>query len=485
MKKYLTSAVIAAALFGADAASAAPILQTTDFAIPIDRDEPLIVPSNYPGGENPFNAFDGDVTTKYLNFGERNSGVILTPAIGATTLQSMILSTANDAVERDPTSWKIWGTNDPISTPDNTTGPSLENWSLIAEGTVDLPLTRQTAGPVLSFANSTPYTSYRITFPTVRNFLTANSMQVSEIGLYQSNNGTGDNVGILPVDARAIVLEAIPTFNSSSPAAEGVENVLDPNGPRFDLPAQSGYPPAEGPANAIDGTLAKYLNTGGANSGFIVTPATGASTVRSFQITTANDVQGRDPTSYELYGTNAAIVSADNSYGTAESWTLISAGSLALPADRDTLGPIVPVTNNASYASYKMIFPTILNGGQFQIGEVSFFPDAAGTGTDILNAGDPILAVGFRSGTETKYLNFGEENSGLIVTPSAGAKVVTSMQITTANDAVARDPASYEIYGTNDPITSDPHTQGNEENWTLIASQTRPRTARTRSCSQR
>lgn len=41
----------------------------------------------------------------------------------------------------------------------------------------------------------------------------------------------------------------------------------------IDLDGSSGYPPAENPPNAIDNTLAKYLNTGGPNSGFIVTPS--------------------------------------------------------------------------------------------------------------------------------------------------------------------------------------------------------------------
>lgn len=40
----------------------------------------------------------------------------------------------------------------------------------------------------------------------------------------------------------------------------------------IDLDGGSGYPGGETPPNAIDNTLAKYLNTGGPNSGFIVTP---------------------------------------------------------------------------------------------------------------------------------------------------------------------------------------------------------------------
>src|SRR5262245_15012317 len=67
---------------------------------------------------------------------------------------------------------------------------------------------------------------------------------------------------------------------------------------------------------AIDGIIAgsKYLNTAGSWSGFIVTPG-GTTTIQSFRIATANDATTRDPTSYELWGTNSAIVSADHSTG--------------------------------------------------------------------------------------------------------------------------------------------------------------------------
>jgi hypothetical protein len=34
---------------------------------------------------------------------------------------------------------------------------------------------------VVRFTNTTPYTSYRVTFPTLRNAGTANSMQIAEV----------------------------------------------------------------------------------------------------------------------------------------------------------------------------------------------------------------------------------------------------------------------------------------------------------------
>ena len=50
---------------------------------------------------------------------------------------------------------------------------------------------------------------------------------------------------------------------------------------------------------------------------------------------------------------------------------------------------------------------------------------------------DPTNAI---DGTADKYLNFGKEGAGFIVTPFAPI-AVESFQITTANDAPGRDPA--------------------------------------------
>lgn len=55
-------------------------------------------------------------------------------------------------------------------------------------------------------------------------------------------------------------------------------------------------------------------------------------------------------------------------------------------------------------------------------------------------------------GLGQKYLNFAEFNTGALITPSFGASVVTSLQLWVANDAEPRDPASFELWGTNSPI---------------------------------
>ncbi|WP_442483471.1 PQQ-dependent sugar dehydrogenase [Aeoliella sp. SH292] len=261
----------------------------------------------------------------------------------------------------------------------------------------------------------------------------------------------------------------------------------------IDTDGGSNSPAEEGAANAIDGTLDKYLNFGKANSGFIVTPSSGASIVTSFRITTANDVEGRDPSAWSLFGTNDAITSANNSTGNNEAWVLIDSGSLALPADRETPGDSVEVTNSTAYTSYRMVFTGLKDApavNSMQIAEIQFFGDVVvpEDGTLLAND-DDIRAIDLDGnsgspdngnedvefaidGSLDKYLNFGKENSGFIVTPGGGKSIITGFQITTANDDADRDPRGWQIFGTNDAITSAEHSTGTNESWTLIASGT-------------
>ncbi|MCC7476551.1 MAG: hypothetical protein IT425_14260 [Pirellulales bacterium] len=257
----------------------------------------------------------------------------------------------------------------------------------------------------------------------------------------------------------------------------------------------SNYPGGEAPAKLIDGFYGsisvgnKYLNFGKAGTGFIVTPNGGASAIQSFTIWTANDQANRDPSSYEIWGTNDAIVSAEHSAGLGgEAWSFVSSGALSLPDTRNATSPVVSFTNASAYTSYKVIFPSIKNNSanSLQISELDAYTSNDATGTEVFAAGSPIRAMGvaFESNTPggegvanvinqdaaTKYLNFGKDNTGFIVTPSYGSTVLNQFRITTANDAPERDPGSWILYGTNDAIKSRNHSHGDAEAWVPIDS---------------
>jgi len=136
-----------------------------------------------PGAEGVEHAID-HVAQKYLNFLDLGSGFIVTPSIGRTLVNGLRLWTANDEEPRDPASYKIEGS---LSGPN---GP----WTTISEGPLALPAARGGTGSAaltgansqtVSFSNSTAYSSYRVTFPTLKQATPAAAvaMQIGEVEL--------------------------------------------------------------------------------------------------------------------------------------------------------------------------------------------------------------------------------------------------------------------------------------------------------------
>ena len=361
--KKLCSLIIVLGLL-ASPVLAVELLAPTDFIIAVDSDA-LESHSSIPGGaEDQTQILDGNTGTKYLNFAGTNrfnSGLIVTPAGGPAVVQSFQLATGGDAPERDPGSYEIWGTNDAITSANHSTGRA-ENWTLIASGT-DAGLNsdpgRNAYGNTVDFSNSTAYTSYRMTFPTVRGngteglplYESGGLMQISELDLFTGTGGGGSDV--LAVGDPTLAIQETPDshylwWNNREHA----------------------------PEKLIDGTTDKYLNWGAYNSGFIVTPGLGDTVIDGFEMLTAGDEPGRDPQNYVLYGTNDAIATEDNGQGLDENWVVIQSGTLGLTDDRFALSGVFSVSNSTAYSSYKMIWETLKGGegyGESQLSEVQFY----------------------------------------------------------------------------------------------------------------
>jgi len=358
----LGAAALALVTSGAQAQN---VLSPSDFIIAVDNNRNLPGNTNT-GTEGPASAFDNNDSSKWFSGARQFGGLIVTPSGGPAQVQSLSFTTANDSSNRDPVSFQLFGMNGAVTTVDNGTG--LENaWTLIGSGntgfaTSNLPATTRNTivGPV-NITNASSYSSYKVVFPALRNGgdlanapSDAGGIQISEVRMFNQPGGAGTNVAATPTLAVA----------------------LDQTDSR--------YPVAENPHSVLDGnTGSKYLNFGREGSGLIITPAAGPTKVGSFQITTANDAPGRDPTAYELYGTNGAITSLDNSEGNSEAWTLISSGPLNLPGDptintdqRLVDGPVVTFSNNTTYSSYKIIFPdnkSDTTGNSIQFSELKLF----------------------------------------------------------------------------------------------------------------
>ena len=137
--------------------------------------------AGWPDGEYPGLAVDDDVSTKFLHFrGEVSpTGFVIKPASGASIVTGLTLTTANDAIERDPISFELSGSNDSIDGP----------YELIASGDI-VDFAQEAAWPrftmnatPISFENDVAYKYYQIMFPTVRDPGAANSMQIAEVEL--------------------------------------------------------------------------------------------------------------------------------------------------------------------------------------------------------------------------------------------------------------------------------------------------------------
>jgi hypothetical protein len=153
------------------------------------------------------------------------------------------------------------------------------------------------------------------------------------------------------------------------------------------------YPSAESPPNAIDNDLGKkYLNFGGTgtsgpgeNTGFYVTPSSGASVVVGLHFAAANDSPERDPLVFTLEGTNSDPTMATD-------WALIATGDTGLQTDPgrnnwevDNVEPTF--TNTDAYTSYRLLITGVRGGNQnsMQFSEVELLtPEPATMGLLLL-----------------------------------------------------------------------------------------------------
>jgi hypothetical protein len=158
--------------------------------------------NNSPGGEGPNNAFDNNTGTKYLNFDKKNAGVTVQLNTGRA-VTGFTVTTANDFSGRDPTSYKLYGSNDGST------------WTLIKQDSITLSNNRYTTSSVVDVNNTTAYTYYFMLFPSTKAGdgcgLNCDSMQIAELTYYYDANSTAtstatSNTIVDPVTAQANTL---------------------------------------------------------------------------------------------------------------------------------------------------------------------------------------------------------------------------------------------------------------------------------------
>jgi hypothetical protein len=171
--------------------------------------------SNSPSNEGPNNAFDNNPNTKYLNFDKKNAGVTVQLNTGRA-VTGFTVTTANDFSGRDPTSYKLYGSNDGST------------WTLIKQDSITLSENRYSTSSVVNVTNTTAYAYYFMLFPTTKAGdgcgLNCNSMQIAELTYYYDANNTAtstasSNTIVDPVTSAANTLccgGSASSFSSSA-----------------------------------------------------------------------------------------------------------------------------------------------------------------------------------------------------------------------------------------------------------------------------
>jgi len=174
-----------------------------------------VTPTSYnsPGSEGATNAFDGNPYTKYLNFDKANAGVTIELNQGRV-VNSFTVTTANDFSGRDPTSYKLYGSN------------SGNSWTLIQEGNLILPENRYTTISPVNVNNTSAYVYYFMLFPSTKAGqgcgLNCDSMQIGELTYqYDPLNTTTSTKESGSISNPGTAGSTISSNTTSGPVIEG------------------------------------------------------------------------------------------------------------------------------------------------------------------------------------------------------------------------------------------------------------------------
>jgi hypothetical protein len=155
-----------------------------DITMPGDTLKGVPDDGDWPGGEAPPLAIDDNIYTKYLHFKGDNqaTGFKVTPSLGGMIVTGMSFTTGNDAPERDPVAFELYGSNTSIDGP----------YTLITSGVIvdfdqasPWPRNTKNATPI-TFVNAVAYAHYQVLFTDLRVWENGCCMQISEVELLTS-----------------------------------------------------------------------------------------------------------------------------------------------------------------------------------------------------------------------------------------------------------------------------------------------------------
>ncbi|NUZ12783.1 discoidin domain-containing protein [Pseudoalteromonas sp. McH1-7] len=374
--------------------------------------------------ENQDKAFDNDPTTKWLDHNDwQGPPTVEAPSWiqvdfnEAVAVNQLAITSANDAPERDPENFALFGSND-----NGVTWQQLSNWvgeSFEARGE------RQS----FAVANQLSYQSYRLEITKNKN--NDGLMQLAEIELI------GPEIsGLDHAQVQGASYTARFSISDSESAAQAFDKNVETKW--LDHNDWQGPPTAEDPA-------------------WVQVSLPQAQAVNTLYITSANDAPERDPENFQL------LASHDG-----EVWQLLNTW-VGEPFESRFERRAFAFANGLAYTHYRLsISKNANNDGLVQIAEIELagpqyaledLSDLAGTSFTARNRiGDAESEQkAFDNDTETKWLDHNEwqgpptEGSpSWIQADFTASQIVSGLAITSANDAPERDPENFQLLGSND-----------------------------------
>ncbi|HEY0550364.1 MAG TPA: hypothetical protein VGF13_12245, partial [Verrucomicrobiae bacterium] len=275
---------------------------------------------NFPAGQTPPSAIDNTAVTKYLNFDKLNTGLSIAPS-GNRVVRALSLISADDAPERDPSSFVIEGSDDGV------------NFTHITSNAVP-PFPTRHYIQSFPFENTNDYNVYRVRFPTVSNPAAANSMQIAEVELLSCQEITSTN------DAVSI------QFLGPALDVRGVRSLFD--------------------RQLDDIRKLEVQHFGTSLPVFVDTiPAAGATVVKGFQLIGAADdftYPERRPQSVGLFGSHDGT-----------NYAQITSVVPVAPSTNNQIQEFSCVANTNAWTKYRVVFGPPAAGDRLQVGEMRMF----------------------------------------------------------------------------------------------------------------
>jgi hypothetical protein len=428
-----------------------------------------------PAGYEVQKAFDGDPTTKYVNYGGAGSGAVIELAhpMNVTGIQ---LTTANDAPGLDPVAYQLEGSHDG------------RNWSPISSGALQAPDERFAAYPDIEIT-STPYLhgawiGTHVSVQAVKDLDAAEKVYLIQDSQYTKMVSASGEARYY-----AGTIADFDAAKWSSYSSAGGNYLLD-----FDRPTFQFYKLTFTETRGA----AEWMQIGEIALKGRDTLASGETMVRGDWLTSPSGEYSltlQDDGNLVMYDENQSAINGQASWasGTAgqgvdraemqENGSLVlyagdtqkwsSFGTKAFTPVAGTALPVQTTTVKVADENQSVTFsePTNVSYGA----NASFVHVDGVTGTVTFNNasfGDPISGVAkagykevatqspagegvenaFDGNPGTKYLNLGGAGAGVIA--KLGEPITLSgLRLTTANDTPDRDPVAYELYGSIDGTT--------------------------------